>query len=546
MLRSLALAATFLSAACLHGPVRRPQLRPDWLSLESPHFSLRAQLPEREARDQLALLEGLYGSLAGQPAWAALRSLPRVNVIVVEDDSALAEFFGEQRETLTTDDAFGETLIVSSGRQAVASNRALLHAAAHVLDDAAFPALPDWLSEGLALRAESLRFSEGELVLPTSEETKVARLLRHRSADGSILLRERPVAPGEQRDAFDSWAWLFTQSLWAKEPKGLPVFLEHLARGASEAAAWQLAFPHTTFAQSVRALRLAAPEDSTSHVPLPPPAGAARRLYLGEVQALRATLLALAGRKEAARAEAALGLQGAPGDPEALAVLGQWSAAALERPRDTRAWVLYGDGAAGEARHAALRVAAALAPGSVGPLVRLAAEAIDEHDRSAPAYAAAAAGRGRTLAALDMLGRAQCAAGEGAAASRAWKEASLRALHADAALRTALGTHDPVACRPSLDRESRDEALLPGVPAPPKECRAAALAGGGPGVVFAQYRVDGEGTPRDLALAGDATREREVRAFLESCRFAPEARGDRVTAPFVFQAARASSPAGAP
>ena len=81
-----------------------------------------------------------------------------------------------------------------------------------------------------------------------------------------------------------------------------------------------------------------------------------------------------------------------------------------ERPRDARAWLVWAEGAKGELRQAALRAAAALAPLSPGPLLRLAAESIDARDRSATAYAAAAVERGRTAPALDLLGIALCAA----------------------------------------------------------------------------------------------------------------------------------------
>lgn len=531
MARHLPLLALAL-AACVHGPIRRPQRRPDWLLLESPHYSLRAQLSETEAREQLALLEGLYAAFASRPAWAALQKLGPLRVVLVEDASALQEFFGDRRATFSTSDSFGETLIVSGGLHVQAINRALLHATAHVLDDAAFPALPQWLSEGLAGRAEGLRVREGEIVLGSGDDEAFALLQRNRRVNAAILLGARPPG-GFEREGFDVWAWLATQTLWARDPQAMMKYLLQLSQAVPEEQAFRAAFPEATFARDVNALRAGAPKDAITHVPVPAVTGPARALYAGEVHAVRAQLFELAGRKDAARVEAALALQTAPGDPAALAIFRGNPAAAIEdRPRDARAFLLYADAMKGAARKAALRVAASLAPQSPGPFLRLADDALEAHDEDALGYAAAAVERGRTLAALDGLARARCAAGDAEGAGAAWTEALLRAGHAEPEVVAALGAHDAKACVREGAAQTGKAAMIDAPAAAPRACAATPPSGGARGVVFAEYRVGEDGRAQDLAVLDDSPRAAQVRAFLESCTF--PAQPGRVTAPFVF------------
>ena len=531
MLTLAAAAATF---SCLHAPVRRSQQEPPWLALESPHFSLRAQLPEVEAREQLVQLEGLYAVLTAKPAWAALKNgLAPLRVVVVADTGAMQELVGERLDALSTTDLFGDSLLIAAAVHVDSVNRPLLHAVAHILDDAAFPSLPTWLAEGLATRAESLRLRDGEAILDSNDAQAVALLRSNRREDGTILLHPR----GEttfQREAFDVWAWLLVESLWASEPESLSRFLEQLAQGKPEDAAWTFAFPQTSFEKRVRAVLGEAPPDAISPAPVSAPTGPARALYVSEVHSLQAELFALAGRKDEARREATLALQTAPGDPASLELLGAPALLAVEdRPRDARAWLVWAESAKGELRQAALRAAATLAPLSPGPLLRLAAESIDARDRSATAYAAAAVERGRTAPALDLLGIALCAAGDGDGAKAAWAGALLRADHAKADERAVLLAHDVRTCTVSLDRVA-EKSITASAPLAPRTCAMTPPTGGGHAVVFAQYSVASDGRPQELAVLDQSKRGDEVRAFLESCRFDPLAAGERVTAPFVF------------
>ena len=99
-MRSTLVGLVLLAVGCAHAPLlrmRRPQ--PHWIELTSRHFTLRTDLPRRQARAALADFEGVYGTLE-TVAFAGDAPRDRIDVVLFSDEERVPRAGAARRRRL--------------------------------------------------------------------------------------------------------------------------------------------------------------------------------------------------------------------------------------------------------------------------------------------------------------------------------------------------------------------------------------------------------------------------------------------------------------
>src|SRR5579859_4644321 len=107
-------AATCLLALSCARELRsiHPEL---WLELQSDHFTLRTDLPEEDARNDIADLELLRSAMLAA-GWHGDTSSPsRIGVVALANGREMHEILSDEVEGVATIDRFGERLILVPG-----------------------------------------------------------------------------------------------------------------------------------------------------------------------------------------------------------------------------------------------------------------------------------------------------------------------------------------------------------------------------------------------------------------------------------------------
>ena len=346
-MRRLLTCAVAVACGCTHGR-SPPDARPVYLELESAHYVLLTDLPERDAGQTLGRLENVRGALI-QGSWHG-DALPREKLRVVQlaSSARFHEFASSGMNAFYQPvDLFGEPMLVMTADQGGAGDAILQHELAHALHGSFLPRNPRWFFEGLACYLETLRYDPaadrytiGEpnqdrlLYLRFHPETDYARVL-------STSTREAVLLSGQDGYAFQSAAWLLVFYLANERGAALDDYIQRRARGEPAQAAFNSAFTGLdpgALAQDAAAyekiMKTAAggrnrPVYRLREVRLPAWEGAVqvRATSPAEVEALRAELYFLSPglpRNEAhlaeARAAADAALRLDPFQPLALAV----------------------------------------------------------------------------------------------------------------------------------------------------------------------------------------------------------------------------------
>src|SRR4051812_25361310 len=80
-----------LAVGCAHGPVAlHDPAQPHWIEVTSRHFTLRTDLPKRQARAALADFEGVYGTLESV-AFHGDAPKERIDVVLFSDEYRFRE-----------------------------------------------------------------------------------------------------------------------------------------------------------------------------------------------------------------------------------------------------------------------------------------------------------------------------------------------------------------------------------------------------------------------------------------------------------------------
>src|SRR6266446_525204 len=346
-MRRLLTCAVAVACGCAHGR-SPPDARPVYLELESAHYVLLTDLPERAAGQTLGHIENVRGALI-QGSWHG-DALPREKLRVVQLASS-ARFHELASSGMNAFyqpvDLFGEPMLVMTADQGGAGDAILQHELAHALHGSFLPRNPRWFFEGLACYLETLRYDPaadrytiGEpnqdrlLYLRFHPETDYARVL-------STSTREAVLLSGQDGYAFQSAAWLLVFYLANERRPALDDYIQRRARGEAAQAAFSAAFAgldaEALAQEAVRyekRLQAAADGRNTSdyrlrEVQLPPWEGdvQVRAPPPAEVEALRAELFFLSpglprsmARLAEARTAADAALRIDPLQPLALAV----------------------------------------------------------------------------------------------------------------------------------------------------------------------------------------------------------------------------------
>ncbi|MFO0595565.1 MAG: DUF1570 domain-containing protein [Myxococcaceae bacterium] len=245
--RSVVLSSWLLllaTSGCAHGPS-------SWLELRSPHFLLRTDLDEADARASLLKLELARATVLPTLQASELTSSP-LEAVVFANPSDLATATGDDGASVV-EDWRGPLLVTTDDAAIFASNPQLertLHELTHLLSARIFRRLPRWVSEGLAA------YLETALIDPQTKTARRGRANQVRLGDverWDLLPVESLWAwtqveadkPGlEQHRIASAWFWVY----WLlNEHRGqFEGFVRALARGDEPSGAWKAAFPSLT------------------------------------------------------------------------------------------------------------------------------------------------------------------------------------------------------------------------------------------------------------------------------------------------------------
>src|SRR6266478_6906349 len=247
-MRRLLTCAVAVACGCAHGR-SPPDARPVYLELESAHYVLLTDLPERDAGQTLGRIENVRGALI-QGSWHG-DALPREKLRVVQlaSSARFHEFASSGMNAFYQPvDLFGEPMLVMTADQGGAGDTILQHELAHALHGSFLPRNPRWFFEGLACYLETLRYDPaadrytiGEpnqdrlLYLRFHPETDYARVL-------STSTREAVLLSGQDGYAFQSAAWLLVFYLANERGAELDDYIQRRARGEAAQAAFSAAF----------------------------------------------------------------------------------------------------------------------------------------------------------------------------------------------------------------------------------------------------------------------------------------------------------------
>lgn len=409
----LAVAAALLGgcAAGVRPPTHvttgeRPDLaaRP-WTTFTTPHVELWTEADPAASRRLAARLERLHLSLAA--ALGGPGAPPgRVRVVLLPARADLAGLAGGGVAGLLTTRA-EEPTAVADAATALADPAVVAHELAHHLVERLLVRPPPWLAEGLA---EALETAAEPGASPAAPAWPRWVRAGWRPAPGFVRALARwdgepdPAAPRRDIDA----AWALTRFLLEAEPDRLGAWLRRLAAGQEAAWAFGAVFPEWAPEAFLGPDRLEARvvaflEARARRAPTPPATPAAGADAAGVEVAVRPAdpadarllLLELPRRvrqpPEALRAEVLAALRDAPDHPLALRWLAQLDRldplplalrAVEAHPEDWRSWSFLATAAAtddedAEAREAALRRAAELAPRRAAALRALASHLVD-------------------------------------------------------------------------------------------------------------------------------------------------------------------------
>lgn len=549
-MRRLALCLFVLS--CAHAPVAVDQQQ--WLELQTSHFILRTNVPEAEARQNIADMEQARLALRGAGWHSNHEDKGRTIVVQFGSRDEMHELASKALEGFATSDVFGEPIIVIHAGKDVLEQDLFKHELTHVINDGFLVSKPRWVNEGIACYLETLEMKRGHLeaTMGKPSSNRLAFLQQHPAggwftvmSSGSEVLTE----DAERGYAFETAAWALVHYFVDYKPESFEKYLNQLARGVEQWKAFNTAFPGYTEQQLAANMReyLKSGKVRIDKLTVDPWKGsiAVRALPRADVHALRANLFRLSAgfatpRKDLEKAELASALAIDPGNPYALMMSDDAdpTPATTAHPDDWRSWFL-----ASERHHfdlAEISRAAKLAPDVPGVVEQLALAEIRKGDLTQALTHATLAvdlAPGRPEG-LDVLAQAYAASGRCGEATSA-EQRAMDAIPDTAGAGSARyfrSRMDALAsnCEARSRRASRSGAseAVDSEPRPAGATRELKLRSCGkpvPRVWFkgklqVQFTIGEDGKTRDIAVSGTAAKSvvAVVRKYVESCSYDPQ------------------------
>ncbi|HXJ23477.1 MAG TPA: hypothetical protein VMT03_24900 [Polyangia bacterium] len=375
---------------------------PVWRELSSPHFTLRTDQDESDARTTIDRLEEVRAAMLSA-VWAAAGDPPiRTEAIVLRSRREFEAFQGDAAATFPIDGLraslppFPSAIVLggTDGR----SFRVLNHELAHDISYWFIPIQPSWYAEGVAKYLETITAdrSTGVTQVGRPSPDRVAVRPIDQPIDARALLDDRfSTTRNPNLEWFERRAWLLVHYLVTQRPtefNRLQVALQELK---PTPVAWAQALPDLPVDKLDQVLDDYARNDAYRVVQRPfvsaPPAVASRVMTDAEVHSTRARLLQMMPMgqpdPQAVKGELAEARAADPSNVEALAYQIAWFTAPADRaswageaarvaaahPDDWRAWLAVDLTASSDAaRRAALVRALALSPDQPAVLAQLA------------------------------------------------------------------------------------------------------------------------------------------------------------------------------
>jgi hypothetical protein len=397
----VSVAALAGSSSCATLPACPARGGPAWHELRSPHFTLRTDLDESDARTTIDRLEEVRAAMLSA-VWATAGDPPiRTEAIVLRSRSEFVAFQGESAAKgriggLRADAPPFPPAIVLSGTSSQ-SFRILNHELAHDISCWFMPIQPAWYAEGVATLLETIAADRttGVAWVGRPPPDRVAVRPIDGPIDARAMLDDRFSENTPHLDWFERRAWLLVHYLVTQrraEFNRLQVALQELK---PTPVAWAQALPDLPIDKVDQVLDDYARNDAYRVVQRPfasaPNAITSRVMTDAEVHATRAWLFQIMPMGHTDRQAVARELADAraadPSNVEALAYQVAWFTTRADRaalaadaarvaashPDDWRAWLVVDLTASSEAaRRAALVHALAVAPDQPTVLAELA------------------------------------------------------------------------------------------------------------------------------------------------------------------------------
>jgi hypothetical protein len=237
-----------------------------WRRVETPHFVLRTDLDQREARRAGWALEATRDALISGAGKAFRFGNAQTEVYILANGLEFERYFGKNTHGLFAHDGPPQLFLYGPASRWELRRTAhfptpsvLRHEMAHQLTAEVFPFRPRWFSEGLAQFMEPIYYAEDEKhivvgainyqALRWYRSTRTTRLADALDWTGrTSSLAEREIA------GLYGISWLFVHWLYHRHQAQLYRFIEEMRKGTSPERALQIALPDFDPASIDRAL----------------------------------------------------------------------------------------------------------------------------------------------------------------------------------------------------------------------------------------------------------------------------------------------------
>lgn len=221
-----------------------------WLAVATPHTTVRTNLPAATAEKLTRALECDRQALSH---WTGVSGAPRtfgVDAIILARRSELAHFADSHLGGLHAHRMGSSLLVLAADGDRLLGREELpeelrRHELAHALLYGAIARQPRWLAEGLAAYLETMAVdAHGQVTFGKVNPNALTILLRDRGRIGFERVRAwRGFGLGQgETSRYYASAWAWVHFLHNERREAFTRYLQHLADGMSDDAAWSEAF----------------------------------------------------------------------------------------------------------------------------------------------------------------------------------------------------------------------------------------------------------------------------------------------------------------
>jgi hypothetical protein len=227
-----------------------------WRRIETPHFILRTDLNQSEAKRAGIALETTRDALVSA-AWPTFPFAPeKAEVYVLANGLDFERYFGKSTHGLFTRDKPARFFLYGSAKRWELRRTAhrptpsvLRHEMIHQLGSEVLPHQPRWYSEGWAQFLEPIYYSDDQKHVVVGGINHEAlfwyRTIRTTKLADALEWTERPATRAERAvKGLYGISWLFVHWLYHRHPDELRRFVDELSQGQSPDHALQTAMPN--------------------------------------------------------------------------------------------------------------------------------------------------------------------------------------------------------------------------------------------------------------------------------------------------------------